>query len=104
MHKEHSYALLIQSFQVLCSAYIDDMAVYSEEGHREGGGGGNWGILSRAPLCSWAPKDRYTLIEQSNTLLSWAPQALLAALMVIPGKDTSNMYIHLLLLRLMEAM
>ena len=37
------------------------------QGRREGGG--NWGILPWAPLCLWAPKDRYTLIEQSNTLL-----------------------------------
>ena len=32
-------------------------------------GGGNWGILPWAPLCLWAPKVQYTLIEQSNTLL-----------------------------------
>ena len=50
-------------------------------------GDGNWGILPWAPHCLWTPKDRYTLIEQSNTIkavttytLSWAPQALLAAL------------------------
>ena len=35
----------------------------SDEQGRQEGGGGNWGILP------WAPKDRYTLIEQSNTLL-----------------------------------
>ena len=37
------------------------------QGRREGGGGGNWGILPWAPLRLWAPKDQYTLIEQSNT-------------------------------------
>ena len=40
---------------------------YRPQGRREGGG--NWGILPWAPLCLWVTKDRYTLIEQSNTLL-----------------------------------
>ena len=26
------------------------------QGRREGGGGGNWGILPWVPLCLWAPK------------------------------------------------
>ena len=58
------------------------------QGHREGGNGG---ILPWAPLCLWAPKDLYTLIEQSNRysikavttyILSWAPQALCASLYI----------------------
>ena len=36
-------------------------------------GGGNWGILPWGPHCLWTPNDRYTLIEQSNTLLKQSP-------------------------------
>ena len=54
-----------------CYVIVDKLIVILEGTveHRLSGaraterGGGNWGILPWAPLCLWAPKDRYTLIE-----------------------------------------
>ena len=36
-------------------------------------GGGTWGNLPWSPHCLWTSKDRYTLIEQSSTLLRQSP-------------------------------
>ena len=51
-----------------CTLYVSQQRIWQKlPGPSRGGG--NWGILPWAPLCLWAPKDQYTLIEQSNTPL-----------------------------------
>ena len=57
----NSYIAIASSF--LLELYKKVALFYFLSGPPRGGGEGNWGILP------WAPKGRYTLIEQSSTLL-----------------------------------